>query len=165
MKVIQLSQGFFAVVSDQDFPTLNQFNWSVQKNRVGRYAQRRKIGGATVKMHREILGIIDPKIEVDHRDGNGLNNCRENLRTATHQHNSFGFRHKKIGVSSKFRGVSWASGPSKWRASLKLNGSFRHLGYFKTEEEAARAYDSAATNFFGEFAAPNFSGSNEAARE
>lgn len=99
--------------------------------------------------------IMPNSLEVDHRNGNGLDNRRENLRPATHKQNLANQR-PQIGRSSRFKGVCWRSGRSKWQAYIKLAGEKqRHLGYFDDEVEAAKAYNSAAVEAWGEFARPN----------
>jgi hypothetical protein len=108
-------------------------------------------------MHREIAihaGLPDsPKY--DHRDGNGLNNQRENLRPCTESQNSQN-RRKSVGKTSKFKGVAWHIRKLRWIATLAHNGKRHYLGYFKTQQSAARAYDAVAREHFGEFAVLNF---------
>ena len=104
-------------------------------------------------MHRDIMKT--PKgLEVDHKDYNGLNNQRFNLRNCTHRQNQI----NKIVISlAPYRGVSWVLKRKKWKikARIKVNGRNIHLGYFKTEEAAALAYNEAAIKYFGEFAVLN----------
>jgi len=90
---------------------------------------------------------------VDHRNGNGLDNRRANLRPATKSQNG---ANRLIAASNKsgFKGVDLKKG--RWRAQIKVVGSKIHLGYFDLAEEAARAYDMAAIEAFGEFATLNF---------
>jgi hypothetical protein len=92
---------------------------------------------------------------VDHKDGNGLNNQRSNLRLATHAQNSSNRRgHSKYGfkgVSENHRGIA-----SPYKAAIRIGGSLIHLGCFKTTEEAARAYDAAARKAHGSYAFLNF---------
>lgn len=94
--------------------------------------------------------------QVDHINGDGLDNQRHNLRAATARQNRQAFKKKVRGASSEFRGVSWNVKSKKWRAGIKINGMSKHLGFFATERDAALAYDTGAREYFKEFAAPNF---------
>jgi len=104
-------------------------------------------------MHRAILNA-PPRMDVDHINGNGLNNTRENLRLCTRSQNMMNQRLK--GGTSRFRGVSWLKGGAKWHAQVRANGKRLHLGLFTDETEAAMAYDAAARELFGDFARLNF---------
>lgn len=111
-----------------------------------------------IYMHLEIMSVPDG-MEVDHINGNGLDNRRENLRLCTRAQNRMNSV-KRIGKSSTFNGVYWHKNCRKWRASLKLDGKEIHIGYFNTELDAAEAYDEKAFELFGEFAKPNFKDAN-----
>lgn len=118
------------------------------------YAQKKdKLTRKTVKMHQVILKLKAP-LEVDHRDGDGLNNTRSNLRPATRRENQ-GNSKKRTGTS-KFKGVSYSSANAKWRSQIRVNGKNTFLGFYASETEAATAYDAEARTCFGEFAATNF---------
>ena len=92
---------------------------------------------------------------VDHIDNDPKNNKLSNLRWATSKENQ-GNRSKGKNTSSCYKGVSWHSKNKKWHAQIKLNGKKYHIGSFKNEEDAARAYDEKAREHFGEFAKLNF---------
>jgi hypothetical protein len=111
-------------------------------------------------MHREILGFgsikQDPRL-VDHRNRNGLDNRRENLRPSTNSQN-LGNRIGSPNSSSKYKGVHWDSTRGKWRTQAQHDGKTYRLGRFDSEEEAAAAYDRKALELWGEFALLNFPG-------
>lgn len=135
MKKISLSQGLFTQVSDEDFEALNEFKWYAQKRWNTFYAVRsiRLENGkrTTIRMHREILCLTDSKIQGDHQDRNGLNNQRDNLRIATNQQNQW---------NRNAKGYSLHEASQKFQAYIRLNGNRKHLGCFKTELEAHKAY-------------------------
>lgn len=153
MKIIPLTQGKVALVDDEDFEHVNQFKWCAQKrvfkSGITFYAMRR--GGAE-SMHRFLMPS-HPRI--DHKDGDGLNNQRSNLRPATRSENAANQR-KHVDCSSKFKGVHWDKRTGKWRSQTKLHGRRIHLGRFVNELDAAIAYDTAAVKLFGDFAKLNF---------
>ncbi len=104
-------------------------------------------------MYRLIMNA--PKgMVVDHYDGNGLNNCRANLRICTRQQNAYNSR--RSGGTSQFKGVHFEKATGKWRATITLKGEHFDLGLYDDEVEAARAYDRKAIELFGEFAYLNF---------
>ena len=152
MKTIPLTRGKVAMVSDEWFEKIGMYKWTAHNpNKHGWYAVRR-VNKKMTLMHRVILGITDPSIHGDHIDGNGLNNVPENLRIATQSQNRMNMRNLRP-HTSKFKGVCKVG--RRWRAHTK-HGKNVHLGYFSTEEEAAKAYDAYAKDHFGRFAHPNF---------
>jgi len=158
MKEVRLTQGKVALVDDEDFKELNSHNWYTQKCGGGSntYACRwirPQAKGRQVRifMHRQILDIADG-IEIDHIDGDGLNNQKENIRECSHQGNSFN-RRKIKKTSSVFKGV-WRE-DKKWRAAIRHNDKLIHIGRFVLEADAANAYNLAAIEHFGEFARLN----------
>lgn len=112
-----------------------------------------------IYIHRLILGRILGRPlakgeHVDHIDRDGCDNRRSNLRLATNSQN-MGNQVSRTGTS-KYKGVSWHKAKAKWHAYIRLDGRTRHLSYFTDEAAAARAYDEAARELFGEFARKNF---------
>lgn len=163
MKLIDVStprhKGMFSMVDDADFETLNQWKWSAEKRGNRFYAIRQVIGAegkkTTVRMHREIAQVGDG-FEVDHADGNGLNNQRANLRACSTSENQQ--NRASIRGSSAYKGVLWDKSHGCWKAKIIVDGKRFMLGSFQTEEAAARRYDQAARAHFGEFARLNFPG-------
>ncbi len=161
MRQITLTQGKIALVDDDDFERLNQWKWYAirckTKCRDIWYAVRGlKVDGKLrrIYMHREIAAVAEIP-EVDHQDGNGLHNCRQNLRPATLAQNRHN-QHKRLGCTSRFKGVSFNKNAGKWEAQIKNSGRRIYLGYFGDETMAARTYDEAARLHFGIFAKTNF---------
>lgn len=164
MKLIPISRGLSAMVDDQDYDFLNQWKWFARRpNRIHTtcvwYAVRNAVRPARgqIYMHREVLrraGFPDAP-HSDHRDTNGLNNQRHNLRPATSSQNAANVR-KKAGCTSQFKGVYWHKQTRKWLSAIRCQEERHYLGLFENEIDAGRAYDAAATRFFGEFARLNF---------
>jgi len=165
VKEIPLTQGHVALVDDDDYAWLSTHKWhALSSSRTPIiYAVRTVIEGKkhrAVLMHREIamplLGF-----DVDHRDHDGLNNQRKNLRVCTASLNMAN-RRKHILSGSQFKGVTLAS-EGRWRVRIQIERRPYHIGYFATEEEAARAYDRAAAQYFGSWRKANFPKKRDAA--
>jgi hypothetical protein len=150
---IELTQGKTAIVNDEDYELLKGMNWSAVKGKTTYYAVCRtgeKKGIKKTYMHRLLLGVKDVKVQIDHKDHNGLNNQRDNLRVATHSENCSNVSSHK-NSTSKFLGVTtYRSG--KFRASIRKNRINYHIGYYATEKEAALAYNNEAVKLHGNFA-------------
>jgi len=148
-------------VDDEDYDYLNKFNWQYNKSKRGKqcvYAQRHGyLNGkqTTFRMHREIMGITDPKVHVDHIDHNTLNNQKSNLRLCTHTQNCQNTSARK-GAASKYRGVTFRKNANKWVVMIIANKKKYWVGTFINEEDAAKAYDSKAKELYGQFANLNF---------
>lgn len=159
MKQIKLTQGKVALVDDADYEELSEYKWYASKYKNIWYAERmgRTSWGKryVIRMHRQILGLnYKDNNYVDHWNHNGLDNRRQNLRVCTQTQNCYNKRHQHQ-KSSGFQGVSWCDRQLQWRASITYKNSHKFLGYFDFEEEAAKAYNKAAEESFGEFASLN----------
>jgi hypothetical protein len=154
MKQIPLTKGKVALVDDGDYEELSKHKWHCTSNG---YAARRVFDvpyGRIVLMHREILAAPSD-LHVDHRDGDHLNNQRENLRLATRSQNQSNRpcdRDNRAG----YKGVSFCRPMKKYRARISVSGREVTIGYFDDPVEAARAYDAMARELHGSFARCNF---------
>jgi hypothetical protein len=163
MRTIPLTQGKVALVDDEDFERINQHKWFAHKSPDGGgrfYALRNQkvrecVGKKrkTVAMHREVLQYGDADPDLDHRDRDGLNNQKSNLRAAddhTNQWNKMGW--SKTG----FKGVHFMGVRRlPYQARITSGGKQIHIGSYKTPTEAATAYNQKALQLFGEFARLN----------
>lgn len=159
MKTIPLSRGLFALVDDCDYDWLMQWKWQATITAAGKaYAARsfRSKGNRRfVKMHRLIMDA-PAGLEVDHRNRDGLDNQRHNLRLCTHGQNQANGKKYGPDKSSRFKGVSRAGRRGeKWQARITHCGRTHNLGRYDLELEAADAYDAAAKELFGGFAYTN----------
>lgn len=140
MKEISLSQGKVALVDDDDFEELSKYKWHANKHRNTYYAEchiRKQNGKYTkIRMHQFILGKKIGFI-IDHKDGEGLNNQRHNIRHVTKRQNG---QNLHIPKSSKYPGVTWDKQANKWKARIKLNGKEKHIGLYMKEIDAFKAY-------------------------
>ena len=157
MITLQLSQGYVALVDDEDFEQVSQFKWHAKVDTHTVYAARnitlpngRRTGQ---RLHRFILGPNDSQV-VDHRNGNGLDCQRSNIRICTQTQNAANRR--KQASSSHFKGVSWFKRLGNWAVKVHYNNKDIYIGNFTSELDAAHAYDAAAIKYFGEFANTNF---------
>jgi hypothetical protein len=156
---IPLGEGRFAIVEPADYYWLNNFQWYADGKDDLIYALRTVISPhkktKKVRMHREIMNA-PVGLLVDHRNGNGLDNRRANLRLATSSQNSCNCRKDKSKTSSRFRGVYFDKSMHRWVARIRHQAKRIRLGGFYNEITAAKAYDTAAKKYHGEFARLNF---------
>ena len=156
MKLIPLSQGKFAKVDDADFEWLSQWRWNAHKEGKTYYAIRQIRTGKrppptrpAVRMHREILGLKHGDgITGDHKNGDGLDNRRSNLRKCTKSQNTMNSDRKKGKYG--FRGID-KTPHGKFNARIWIDGKKKHLGAFSTASEAGECYKKAAKKIFGDF--------------
>jgi hypothetical protein len=150
MKELPLTRGRVAIVDDEDYDELSRYKWHLS----GRYVARAKPkgikdGAHLILLHCAIMGKI-AGLEIDHINGDGLDNRRENLRHVTHAQN---MRNQKSRQgSSKYKGVSWTKSRQKWCAQIYRQGKLYWLGYYQSEKDCALAYNNAAVELFGEYA-------------
>lgn len=162
MRKIKLTQGKFALIDEIDFELVSQFKWYYfkRKDRKNEYALTSIIKDGkrtTIRLHCLIMN--SPKnILIDHKNGNGLDNRRENLRLASNQQNQ---QNSQISKANKtgFKGVS-IHPSGKYQSSIRANNKDIYLGLFADPKEAAQVYDNAAKKYFGEFAKLNFQTKN-----
>jgi len=140
MRTIRLSQGFETMVDDEDYEELINYNWTVSKSPNTNYALRRiRIGKGkrfTQSMH-ALIAKTPKGMVTDHIDGNGLNNCKQNLRVVTYRQNT---QNKHTTKSSIYPGVYWFKLSESWNSRIQINHKIKSLGYFNNEIDAYNAY-------------------------
>lgn len=155
VKFLPLSKGQFAIVDEEDFEFLNQRKWTSSHGYVVTRTKRDKTGYRQYpRMHRVLTSCPDG-MEVDHINGDRTDNRKVNLRVCTRNQNGKNLG-KKPQNTSGFKGVVWDKCREKWRAQIQHNQVMKNLGRFENKEDAARAYDAAARERFGQFARLNF---------
>ncbi len=173
MRTVQLTKGYQALVDDEDFDRVSQHSWQAMVHKTKGYTtvyaarggprvyatpknmngigRRDVIKRDTIYMHRFILGCNE---DVDHKDNDGLNNQRYNLRYASVSQNQVNKR-KSVGCSSNYKGVTWDKSRKLWKASIGIRKTNQNLGRFLTELNAAQAYNFAVEELYGDFAKYN----------
>jgi hypothetical protein len=158
-RTIPLTKGQEAIVDAEDYPRLSKYKYWARKNKLKWYAHRttpRSEGKTNIQMASDVLATKDG-LEIDHRNGNSLDNRCSNLRLATHKQNGANMS-KPCTNTSGYKGVSWLKKDSVWQVGIKTRQKRIFLGRFPKDrlEDAARCYDKAARELFGEFANLNF---------
>jgi len=170
MKLIKLSSrkypGYECIVDDEDFEALSKYNWHPQilpKN--GTIYAISTLNGTTIngkkttyRMHRFVMQLHGHSIEsklIDHKDLNGLNNQKENIRICSHSQNGQNTKKCRVNKTAQYKGVCFKTGESKYYSTIHLNSKNIHLGSFDNEEDAARAYNNKAIELYGDFACLN----------
>ena len=153
------------IISSEDLETFNKYKWKVKRTKTNNYlvASIRKDGLTRSMLYHQLLLDSYGKgtsTVIDHIDGNGLNNCRENLRAVSGSQNNMNRRKLPDNIkkcTSRYKGVCKKSRckDGKWEAHIKINRKQIYLGRFNSEILAAEAYNKAASQYFGEFALLN----------
>lgn len=154
MKYIKLTNGYSAMVDDDDYEKLSVYTWRGFKSFKNIYAvTTQKVNGrlTSILMHRLILNAEKGKM-IDHKDNYGLNNQKNNLRFCTNSENQ---KNKRASGVSKYLGVSWHKRTKKWLAHICIDKKQKHLGLFVEEKEAAICYNKYAIEHHKEFARIN----------
>ncbi len=159
--LVPLSSGNTSIIDLEDIEQAAKYNWIESKNGRTSYAHNISYPNGKhnlcrdISLHRLILNAINSIMQVDHIDGDGLNNRRSNLRLCEPKNN---YCNRKLNANSttKYKGVRLHKPTGKWMSHIKHNGKQIHLGYFIALDDAAKAYDEKAVELFGEFAKLNF---------
>lgn len=156
MREILLTQGFIAQIDDCDYEQVSALRWWPIKgpNTVYAYTNLSSNPRKPVLLHRFITNA-PAGVYVDHRDRDGLNCQRDNLRFCTAAQNHQNMK-KNRSSTSPYKGTHWNKEKCKWEARIRVNRKALFLGYYASPEAGARAYDAAARKYFGEFARLNF---------
>lgn len=155
---IPLSKGKVTLVDEADYEKVSQHKWYAANINGAFYARtniKKEDGkGTTISLHRFLLNPPG-RMQIDHINGNSLDNRRDNLRLCTHGQNQCN-KYSKKGTSSPYKGVKWHKRDKIWYAVIRLNNKQFYLGSYHDELKAAHAYDEAARKLHKEFARLNF---------
>ena len=154
--LIELQDGMWALVDPEDHDRVATRNWcAIVRKRTGKIE---RVASGTVNLHNFVLGVeTDRHTMIDHKNRNPLDNRKGNLRICSRSQNLMNSKKPEWpgGTTSRYKGVSWDKQHKKWRAKIKKDQVMSYLGLFDDEDDAALAYNNAASVMFGEFARPN----------
>lgn len=158
MKRIKLTEGRFALVDENDYQYLKKWYWRTDGQGYAMRTEGTAYKGTLkrIYLHRLIMDFPKKPLEIDHINGNRLDNRRENLRICTKRQNLLNRLKSKNKKTSKYIGVNFRKERKVWRATIKINGKQISIGSFNNERHAAMARDIWAKELFGEFAKLNF---------
>ena len=161
MRIIELTKGMVAKVSDSDYELVSDYKWYAHKGTSGHYYaanMTNKVDGKRQRifMHR-LINNTPEGFETDHANGDSLDNRRNNLRTVTKSQNQHNTVLRKDNTSG-FKGVGWHKASGKWRTRINKDGVTVFSGFFHSKLEAAEAYNEQALELFGEYARLNIIG-------
>jgi len=159
-RLIRLAQPRYATVDPRDYKRLRGYEWFSRKGKNSFYARRHVPGckgkkESLIYLHQEIIEVPEGMV-VDHINHDGMDNRRANLRAATYSQNLYHRKKRSGAMYSKYKGVHWHNLHNRWAARITFEKKTIDLGYFRSEIEAAKAYDRAARKYHGEFASLNF---------
>ncbi len=154
-ETLNLPTGHTVIIDKDDVEKINQYKWHLVGYKDKQYAQSTIKDPVNVLMHRFIL-CPPLGFDIDHINGNGLDNRKSNLRICTRSQNLQNQIRKSSNKTSQYKGVHFNKMKNKWIATIKKDGIATYLGSFTSEIKAATAYDKAANGLFGEFARLNF---------
>ena len=152
MKYVELNKDKRTLIDDEDFNYLNKFKWYITPKGyvIG------KVGNKMILMHREILKA-PPDLQVDHKNGDKLDNRKENLRFCTQSQNRANMDKYRKNTSTPrlYKGTVYRRDRKSWRAQIYIIGRNIRSGKCSSEVEAAIKYNELAVKHFGEFAKLN----------
>jgi hypothetical protein len=158
-RCIKLTKDKYAIVDVENYEKLSQYDWHLwESGSYNQYAIRYE-EGKSLKIHRVIMNA-PVGLVVDHKNGNGLDNRKTNLRITTQAQNQYTRKKYKGKTTSQYKGVHRKSGRKTYCAKIGYKGKSIFLGYFENELDAAKAYDEAAKKYHGEYARLNFENDN-----
>jgi hypothetical protein len=150
MAEIPLSKGKVAIVDDDMYDYLSQWKWFYHKNGYALRSYRKDGNYKKERMHRAVINA-PAGYDVDHINGNKLDNRKSNLRTATRSQNNYN-KSAQSNSTSGFKGVSWSKQKNKWRARIHVDKKEINLGFFEYKVDAVFAYNEAAMKHHQKFA-------------
>lgn len=156
MSKIKLTRGFFSLIDSEDLEKVSNHSWCIHKNgKQGKVYAAARINKSLFLLHRFILGINNKKIQIDHINGDTLDNRKLNLRICFQKENLRN-SNKHLDSKNKYKGVFYNKRNKNWRSVICKDYKRYEIGSFKTQKEAAKAYDKKAIELFGKFAKLNF---------
>ena len=144
----------YALVDDDDFERLHLYSWYKLSNGYAMRSYKEEKKKIYVLMHRDVLGVVfstDKSIVTDHKNGNRLDNRKNNLRLCTVQQNTWNSRPLSTKIYSNAKGVTYSKHHKKWKSGIYKNGKYFLIGYFDAEKDAIDARKKIAKEIRGEY--------------